>query len=92
MLYITTAERIGIEKGEKIGVEKGEKIGVEKGEKIGVEKGVKKGVKKGVLIGGILMTQRILRQPVYSQAELETKSLKELKRILVETEARLPSS
>ncbi len=84
MLYITTAERIGVEKGEKIGVEKGEKIGV--------KKGVKKGRKEGVLIGGILMAQRILRQPVYSQAELETKSLKELKRILVETEARLPSS
>jgi hypothetical protein len=36
------------------------------------------------------MAQRILRQPVYSQAELETNSLKELKKILAETEARLP--
>jgi hypothetical protein len=76
MQYITTAERIGRKEGVKEGV----------------KKGVKKGRKEGVLIGEILMAQRILRQPVYSQAELETKSLKELKKILAETEARLPSS
>ena len=30
MTYITTAERIGIEKGERIGIEKGERVGVKK--------------------------------------------------------------
>ncbi|MBN2373818.1 hypothetical protein JXL19_08525 [bacterium] len=44
MPYITTAEKIGVEKGEKIGIEKGEKIGIEKGEKIGVEKGKKEDI------------------------------------------------
>ena len=76
MQYVTTAERIGIEKGRKEGRKEGEK----------------KGRKEGVLIGEILMAQRLLKQPIYSHAELETKSLKELKRILTETEARLPSS
>jgi hypothetical protein len=76
MQYITTAERIGRKEGKKEGRKEGEK----------------KGTKKGVLIGAIMMAQRILRQPVYSQAELEPKSLKELKRILAETEDRLPSS
>ncbi len=76
MQYVTTAVRIGIEKGEKIGIGKGRKIGR----------------KEGVLIGEILMAQRVLKQPIYSHAELETKSLKELKKILAETEARLPSS
>lgn len=76
MQYITTAERIGRKEGEKIGI----------------EKGTKKGTKKGFLVGAIVMAQRFLKQPIYSQAELETKSLKELKRILAETEARLPSS
>ncbi|QTA84066.1 hypothetical protein [Desulfonema magnum] len=73
MQYVTTAERIGIEKGEKIGI----------------EKGVKKGRKEGILIGEILTLQRILKQPVYSKAELEKKTLKELKTILAETESRL---
>ena len=31
MPYITTAERIGIEKGERTGIEKGERTGIEKG-------------------------------------------------------------
>ncbi|QTA84065.1 hypothetical protein [Desulfonema magnum] len=108
MQYVTTAERIGIQKGEKIGIQKGEKIGIQKGEKIGIQKGekigiqkgekigiqkgIKKGRKEGVLIGEILTLQRILKQPVYSKAELEKKTLKELKSILAETEARLPSS
>ena len=68
MQYVTTAERIGIEKGEEIGR------------------------KEGVVIGEILMAQRVLKQPIYSHAELEKKTLRELKRILAETEARLPSS
>ena len=59
MQYVTTAERIGIEKGEKISR------------------------KEGVLIGEILMAQRVLKQPIYSHAELETKSLKELKKFLL---------
>jgi len=68
MQYVTTAERIGIEKGEEIGR------------------------KEGVVIGEILMAQRVLKQPIYSYADLETKNLKELEKILAETEIRLPSS
>ncbi|RLC10300.1 MAG: hypothetical protein DRI57_20605 [Deltaproteobacteria bacterium] len=92
MQYVTTAERIGIEKGEKIGIGKGQEIGRKEGRKIGRKEGRKIGRKEGVLIGEILMAQRVLKQPIYSHAELETKSLKELKRILTETEARLPFS
>ena len=73
MRYVTTAERIGIEKGIKIGREKAL-------------------FEKSIRMGEILMAQRTLKQPVYSQTELETKSLEELERILAETEACLPSS
>ncbi|QTA84067.1 hypothetical protein [Desulfonema magnum] len=80
MRYVTTAERIGFEKGFK------------KGFREGFKKGFRESFEKQILIGETLMAQRFLEQPVCSQAELETKSLKELKSILAETEARLPSS
>ena len=53
MEFITSVERIGIEKGVIIGVEKGVGIGIEKGfEKgvgIGIEKGFEKGLEQGML-------------------------------------------
>jgi len=42
------------------------------------------GMKKGKLIGEILMAQRILRLPDYSEEELEAKKLDELKSIFEE--------
>ena len=44
MEYVTTAERIGIEKGQRIGIEKGEQIGIEKGERIGGRRTLRRAV------------------------------------------------
>ncbi len=73
MQYVTTAERIGVEKGWK----KGNKEGKQEGKQ------------EGVLIGKILITQQILKQDRYSQKELEAKSLNELKNIFAELEVKL---
>ncbi len=73
MQYVTTAERIGMEKGELIGMEKGETLGI----------------KKGKLIGEILMTQRIIRHTSYSETELERETLAELERIFAEIEEKV---
>ncbi|HEY8742212.1 MAG TPA: cytosolic protein, partial [Chloroflexota bacterium] len=39
MPYITSVERIGLERGEQIGLERGEQIGLERGEQIGLREG-----------------------------------------------------
>ncbi len=60
-------------------------VGIEEG----IEIGIKIGIKKGRLIGEILVAQRILKQPVYSEQELKIKSIDELKRLLAETEIKM---
>ncbi len=64
-------------------------VGREEGREEGVLIGREEGVLIGVLIGEILMVQRILKQNVYSQEELEDKSLDELNNILAEFEGKL---
>ena len=49
MQYITTAERIGMEKGMEIGMEKGMEIGMEKG----MKKGMEIGAERGFLLGSL---------------------------------------
>ena len=73
MQYITTAERIGIKKGKEEGI----------------KEGIQQGRKEGKLIGEILFAQRILNLTIYSEEELEQKSLEELKTILENFEAKL---
>ena len=60
-------------------------VGIEEG----IEIGMKIGMEKGRLIGEILVAQRILKQPVYSEQELKIKGIDELKRLLSETEMKL---
>ncbi len=62
-----------------------EEVGIEKG----IEQGIMLGTQKGVLIGEILMAQRILKQNIHSQKELENKNLDELSNILAEFEGKL---
>ena len=81
MQYVTTAERIGMEKGEILGMEKGEILGMEKGKVIGR--------KEGMLIGQILMAQRLLGLSGYSRDDLESKTLAELKAIFAKIEAKV---
>ncbi|OQX00635.1 MAG: hypothetical protein BWK80_61450 [Desulfobacteraceae bacterium IS3] len=64
-------------------------VGIEEGIEIGIQKGMKKGMEKGRLIGKILMAQLVIRQAVYSEQELEIKSIDELKRLLAETEMKM---
>jgi len=64
-------------------------VGIEEGIEIGIQKGMEKGMEKGRLIGKILMAQRVIRQAVYSEQELEIKSIDELKRLLAETEMKM---
>ncbi len=63
MPYVTTAERIGMEKGVAQGI----------------EKGVAQGIEKGRLIGEILMAQRVLKQGRYTQESLKKKTEDELR-------------
>ena len=65
MPYITTAERIGIEKGRK------------------------EGQKEGKLIGEILLAQRLLALTIYTEEELQAKSLDALKEVVKQFEAKL---
>jgi len=44
---------------------------------------------EGRLIGEILMAQRILKRPVWSEEELAGKDIEELKQIVAEIESRL---
>ncbi len=57
--------------------------------KEGLEQGRKEGVEKGRVIGEILLAQRILNLIIYSQEELERKSLKDLKSLFQNMEAKL---
>lgn len=77
MQYITTAERIGMEKGKKEGLAQGRK------------EGRKEGREEGKLIGEILFAQRMLKLTIYSEKELEQKSLEDLKSILENFEVKL---
>lgn len=61
--------------GKKYGISAAERIGRKEGRK----EDKKEGEKKGFLVGSIVMAQRFMKQPIYSRAELETNSLKELK-------------
>ncbi|MCP4353641.1 MAG: hypothetical protein GY795_49975 [Desulfobacterales bacterium] len=56
---------------------------------IGKPERLETGTQKGVLIGEILMAQRILKQNIHSQKELENKNLDELSNILAEFEGKL---
>ena len=49
MPYITTAERIGIEKGIKIGIQQGIKQGIKQGIQQGIQQGIKQGIQQGLL-------------------------------------------
>ena len=69
----------------EVGIEEGMEIGMKKG----MKKGMEKGMEKGRLIGEILVAQRIFKQAVYSEQELEIKSIDELKRLLAETEMKM---
>jgi len=74
MQYITTAERIGIEKGERIGIEKGERIGIEKGERIGIEKGRRKKAAEtamNLLSMGVLTSVQIAQATGLSEEEIK---------------------
>jgi hypothetical protein len=73
MTYITSFERIGMEKG------------MEKG----MEEGTKKGREQGVLIGRIQLCQRLLRQAETPSDELGRLPLDELTRQAEELERRL---
>ncbi len=66
MQYITTAERIGIEKGELIGIEKGERIGIEKG-------GRKKALETAMnlLSMGVLTSVQIAQATGLSEEEIK---------------------
>ncbi len=77
MQYITTAERIGMEKG------------WQKGQEDGWQKGREEGLKKGTVVGEILLAQRFLKLTIYSQEELELKSLGELQVIFQSMDAEL---
>ncbi|MGI8914636.1 MAG: Rpn family recombination-promoting nuclease/putative transposase [Chloroflexota bacterium] len=47
MPYITSVERIGLQRGEQIGRERGEQIGLQRGEQIGLERGEQIGLHDG---------------------------------------------
>ena len=71
MPYVTTAERIGIEKG------------LEKG----MEKGMEKGIEKGGLIGEIMLAQRLSGKIRYSKdalKEMEDEALSRIHREVLE--------
>ncbi|MBI2567593.1 MAG: hypothetical protein HYV63_11225, partial [Candidatus Schekmanbacteria bacterium] len=51
MAYVTSIERLGIEKGERLGIEKGERLGIEKGERLGIEKGERLGLIEAIDLG-----------------------------------------
>lgn len=65
MPYITTAERIGIEKG------------------------LQQGREEGKLIGEILLAQRLLALTIYTEEELQAKSLDELESIFEQFKIKL---
>ncbi len=51
MPYLTTAERIGMEKGIKIGRQEGIQIGRQEGRQEGLQEGLQKGLQKGLQEG-----------------------------------------
>jgi hypothetical protein len=55
----------------------------------GRKEGFEQGLEKGTLMGEILFAQKMLKLTIYSQEELETKSLADLKEILTKMEAQL---
>jgi len=61
----------------------------QEGKTEGKTEGMAEGKAEGKLIGKILLAQRILRQTVYSQNELDEKSHDELKKIFSELESKL---
>ena len=70
MQYITTAERIGIEKGERIGIEKGERIGIEKGERIGINKKAQE-TARNLLSIGLLTNEQIAQATGLTLKEIQ---------------------
>jgi hypothetical protein len=61
MPYITSVERIGLERGEQIGLQRGEQIGLERGEQIGLQRGEQIGLREGKLEGQRAMLRRLVQ-------------------------------
>ncbi len=57
MPYVTTAERIGIEKGIQQGIQQGILIGEERGEQKGLQKGIREGLLEAIELGLLLKFQ-----------------------------------
>ncbi len=72
MEYVTTAERIGIKKGFELGF----------------QQGFQQGIQRGKIIFEIMAVQLILKQDFYSEQELKTKKLEELKSILAKISSK----
>ncbi len=76
MRYVTTAERVGLKKGIREGI----------------QQGIQQGILLGRLIENILNIQRKSGRTVYSEKELESKNLAELKNILADMEGKTRES
>ncbi len=61
MQYVTSVERIGMQKGMEEGMEKGIEKGMQKGMEKGMQKGMEKGIEKGMQKGEITLLKRQLK-------------------------------
>jgi hypothetical protein len=61
MPYITSVERIGLQRGEQIGLQRGEQIGLQRGEQIGLQRGEQIGLREGKLEGQRAMLRRLVQ-------------------------------
>ncbi len=84
MEYVTTAERIGIKKGFELGFKQGLQLGLQQG----IQLGLQQGIQRGKIIFEIMAAQRIVKQDFYSEQELKTKNLEELKSILAKISSK----
>ncbi|CAN2041178.1 Cytosolic protein [Candidatus Magnetomoraceae bacterium gMMP-15] len=62
-----------------------ERIGIKKG----VQQGLQQGRNQGTLIGQILLAQKLINLSAYSQQELESKDINELKKVFADIEKKL---
>ena len=62
MKYVTSVERLAIERGLQKGMEQGLEIGIEKGIEQGIEKGIEQGIEQGRVQGTASVLLRLLNR------------------------------
>ncbi|MBF0236951.1 MAG: Rpn family recombination-promoting nuclease/putative transposase [SAR324 cluster bacterium] len=78
-----------LQEGIQIGTMKGIEQGIEQGIEKGIEQGIEQGIEKGKWIGKIHAFESILKQPQTSTAELQRKSVEQLRQLAEALEAQL---